>query len=1167
MIFKDYLDINENFQSSINIGLDLDDINKVNEYIPTSTGYHFLNYFLDNILQKNRDKSTMIIAPYGKGKSHAILVLLNLLMYKDYKNIDKFLEKVKTSNKELFSKIMGVKNKKYMPVIISHTYGDLNQSLLLSLNKSLHKYNLNNINLKTDYSQAIERINNWKLNYTNTYELFVAELRKEKINIEQFILDLSYYSDDALHIFKEIHKKILSGVEFNPNNTLEVVEYYQLVKEKICSDYGYSGMFIVFDEFSKFLESRDERFISNEMKIIQDLAELCNSTNDNSMYFQLVMHKPINSYNKLNENVKNSFKGIEGRVSPYYFETTLKNSFELVFDVIKKNEKYNKIKKQYLEVNNMIICQISNNPIFNLEFDTNYIKSELLDNCFPLHPITLYLLVKISEKVAQNERTIFTFLTKNTSNALPLIINTDYKYQYILAPVVFDYFIKQLIEEKDDTNIYKISSNALTALEMVQEEEHINFIKTLALILIINDKEFLPTNVSVLSNSMLISEEKCKNIISELLNRGIIIQRRGGQLQFKINMDKDLQKDINNIAHTKFAKIDIIKELNGFLQDKYVYPRIYNISNSITRFFKVEYIDENDYLNLENMNLFFEEDYMDGLILNIVRKEKNNQVEVFNHAKNINDERLIVAYPKKYNDYEKIIRKLLSIRYLLNDNEYLEDNLIKAELELLFDDLKDELNNKIYLDYSIFTKKSNYYNTYNDSELCNVKTNMSKDRILSNILNSVFERTPKINLELINKQNVKGVYKKARESVCNKLLNQTIIYENLKTSPEDTIIKCTLIKSGLLNNSANENMQFLINKIKKFFNQDKGDFKELYFVLTTRPIGIRKGIIPIYIAYVLSQYTEGIIIQYKGHDIELSGETLEKINDYPDDYNFKMDRITSSKTKYLSKLSELFDCDLYQDINKYVLLTNSIQKWYASLPTITKQMIGVDNEISQKEIKKIKKYCSLMNLNPSEFITETLPKIFCCNDFSFISQLSDLKFKLDRYVDNYIIVVKTEINQVLGFNKESNLIHSLRYWYDENHSILENKVLDSATNQLMLMISNLGKNFDDESFLINKIAFLYTNLFICDWTKNTNEFFLEQFNKINDYLKLSDSDNANQLSLIIDGKEITKSFKDDLDESSELIEGIISDALDDYGDLLSNEQKLALLVKILKKYI
>lgn len=1167
MIFKNFLDINENFQSSINIGLDLDDINKVNEYIPTSMGNHFLSYFLDSIIQKDRDKSTMIIAPYGKGKSHAILVLLNLLMLSDYKSIDVFLKKVEISNKELLIKIMDVKNKRYLPVVISHTYGTLNQSLLSALNKSLHKYNLNKVNLKTDYSQAIDRINDWKRNYANTYELFVSELRKEKINIEQFVLDLSYYNDNALYVFKDIHKNILSGAEFNPNNTLEIVEYYQLVKEEICNKYGYSGMFIVFDEFSKFLESRDERYISNEMKIIQDLAELCNSTSDNSMYFQIVMHKPINSYNKLNVNVKNSFKGIEGRVSPYYFESTLRNSFELAFDVIRKNDNYNKVKKQYIKTNNLIVSQISNIPIFNLEFDIEYIKMELLDKCFPLHPITLYLLVKTSEKVAQNERTIFTFLTKNTSNALPSIINANYKYQYILPSTVFDYFIKQLLEEKDDISIYKTASNALTALEMVQEEEHINFIKTLALILIVNDKEDLPTNYDILSCSLLISEEKCRHIIKELLNKGLIVQRRNGQLQFKINMDKDLQTDINNIVHTKFAKIDIVKELNEFSQNKYIYPRIYNIRNSITRFFKVEYIDENDYLNLKNMNLFFEEDYMDGLILNIVRKEKNNQVEVFNHAEEINDDRLIVVYPKKYNNYEKQIKRLLSIKYLLNDNEYLEDNLIKAELELLFDDLKDELNNGVYFDYSILTTNSNYYNTYNESELCNAKRNISKDRILSDILRSVFSNTPKINLELINKQNVKGVYKKARESVCNKLLNHTIIYENLKTSPEDTIIKCMLIETGLLKNNSDENMQSLIDTINYFFNQDKGNFRELYFILTTRPIGIRKGVIPIYLAYVLSQYTEGIIIQYKGHDIELSGETLEKINDFPDEYSFKMDRITSFKTEYLSKLSSLFDCGLYRNINKYVLLTNSIQKWYASLPTITKQMIGIDNKISQKEFKMIRKYCSLMNLNPSEFIIEILPKIFNCNDFSFISQLSDLKSKLDRYIDNYTIFIKSEINQILGFNKESNLIQSLRYWYDENHLMLENKVLDSATNQLISMISDFEKSFDDESFLINKIAFLYTNLFISDWSKNTNNFFLEQFKKINEYLKLSDNDNANQLSLIIDGEEITKSFNDDLDESSELIEEIISDALDDYGDLFSNEQKLALLVKVLKKYI
>lgn len=40
-----------------------------------------------------------------------------------------------------------------------------------------------------------------------------------------------------------------------------------------------------------------------------------------------------------------------------------------------------------------------------------------------------------------------------------------------------------------------------------------------------------------------------------------------------------------------------------------------------------------------------------------------------------------------------------------------------------------------------------------------------------------------------------------------------------------------------------------------------------------------------------------------------------------------------------------------------------------------------------------------------------------------------------------------------------------------------------------------------------------------------------------------------------------------MDDSSEIVENIIEETFDDYGDLLTNEQKLALLVKIMKKYI
>lgn len=37
------------------------------------------------------------------------------------------------------------------------------------------------------------------------------------------------------------------------------------------------------------------------------------------------------------------------------------------------------------------------------------------ENCYPLHPITLFALDRLSKRVAQNERTFFTYLAEMKS--------------------------------------------------------------------------------------------------------------------------------------------------------------------------------------------------------------------------------------------------------------------------------------------------------------------------------------------------------------------------------------------------------------------------------------------------------------------------------------------------------------------------------------------------------------------------------------------------------------------------------------------------------------------------------------------------------------------------------------------------------------------------------
>ena len=101
MKYSNIVEINENFQYSINLQFDINNINKIKEYIPTNDSCEILEYYIDSILG-NASKSTTLVGPYGKGKSHLLLVLITVLNnYNEEQKeiINELLEKIKKVNK------------------------------------------------------------------------------------------------------------------------------------------------------------------------------------------------------------------------------------------------------------------------------------------------------------------------------------------------------------------------------------------------------------------------------------------------------------------------------------------------------------------------------------------------------------------------------------------------------------------------------------------------------------------------------------------------------------------------------------------------------------------------------------------------------------------------------------------------------------------------------------------------------------------------------------------------------------------------------------------------------------------------------------------------------------------------------------------------------------
>lgn len=78
-MMSEMIKIAKDFQYAINIAYDADDSNKIKNYIFTAASLDLLKKLFSSVFDDTSDKAHFLIGPYGKGKSHLALVLLNLL--------------------------------------------------------------------------------------------------------------------------------------------------------------------------------------------------------------------------------------------------------------------------------------------------------------------------------------------------------------------------------------------------------------------------------------------------------------------------------------------------------------------------------------------------------------------------------------------------------------------------------------------------------------------------------------------------------------------------------------------------------------------------------------------------------------------------------------------------------------------------------------------------------------------------------------------------------------------------------------------------------------------------------------------------------------------------------------------------------------------------------
>lgn len=1221
------ISVNEKFQKSVNLRLDYNQQEKLDGYIPTRASVAVLGKLVEQFTNNKVDRSSILIGPYGKGKSHLLLVLLAMLVKenrekgKETEALQRLIAKVDKVDKSVavFARSMVEQEKYYLPVIVNAGQSDLNRSLVLALREGLERAGLDDIAPDTYFEVARNTIENWEKNYSDTYQLFlkkIYEKNKKYDSKEKFIMALNgaESQEDALAVFKKIYPELTAGSIFEPMIQTDAVTLYKAINEALCKKMGYAGIVIVFDEFSKFVEGFPKDKFSGAMAVLQELCEAANASKEKGLHVILVAHKAMKEYQSiLPKSVIDAYTGVEGRLHEVFFTSSLKNSYELIGNVIRK-EQVSKVDELFARIDvkerTGLAYQL---PYFSHLFEKDEFEDIVAKACYPLAPVTAYLLLKISEIAVQNERTVFTFLTNEELYSLPYFLKKASFGELLGAEQIYDYFSNVLKQEVANIAIHNEWLKADYALTVCKDKAEQCLIKTMALLNMVGKQDEMHANRDTILLGSGLEENVYDIAMQGLLHKQVVLYRtKTNTYAFKNNVGIDVGKEIQDLVERKFRGISITEEVTKLSELAFELPKRYNQKYAMTRYFAYKYMTIKQFMSLTETNYMFEEKdttgnatgekFSDGKMIALLKTEEDIESvdEICKKVMELADDRILVLVPEEAFVHKSTLQKILAIGALRSNEKFVKENKASIqELDLYEEDLRFELN--VYLEqqfYPFYNQCSVIYGgkIFDKKEFGEKKYSAKFNQFLSDIAEDYYENTPKINNELINKRKLSSPIKKARLKIIENILeNQEYNIYREGTSPEATIFRAVLVNTGVIpfEGMGKENIDpkvtqvlkkideflFKARKKKEFIEKtdkkSKGKkFSELYKGLKGKGFGLRDGVLPLYLAYRIQEQSDCAVIYLNNKEIALTAETIENINERPNEYSIFIDSDAASKKDCIQRLAKMFAVQTKKkDANLLLDIYDGMYEWYCSLPQVSRVYSVKDCDKNvQNGIKTFRKQMLLHDRNAHELIIEILPHKFGLEDYNV---LPDVLLKMKTEMEQYAADLKSRVvaftRKELEFSESDDLLASLKEWAADASLHVQMKVLSAQTTRLLREIDKLENHREQD--IVNALSRCLLEQFIEDWKEDSFDQYKEALYKViteleHSAMKESVREGKRLIFTNQDGVEIKKILTDtELDSSCEFLENEIEEALEDFGSVLETEQKVVVMLKMIEKLL
>ena len=1223
MKFSEFISISPGFKPAVNIKDDMDSKIKIQAYIPTKDKIDIL-YDISESLVNEGNRVRHFTGPVGTGKSNFALIVGNyfkeIVTENKHVPMSDVLEKIKNADEKQYRAIVKNRNdiyKKYLLIPIEGYYKSVNQALIDGLDRVLiENAELSDVMPKTAYMAACDLIDEWKNKHSFIYEKLQTIVKVSKYKESELLINnLKKFDEEALDYFQSIFSD-LTGVKgfyrYHAQNAKDV--YNEVVKELQAK--GYQGILIIWDEFGSNLERIVADSDGVEYLELQRFAENCNQLGkEEQIHLMLISHNSIKDLasksvatQKILEDKNSNLSKFEGRFARVKrFSYDSKEIFDLIINIIIQRDSFkNQILQKYKGDIDSIL-----NMTFELGLYYNYTREQLesfIYRAIPLHPFSLYALMKICDKFAQNERSAFTFMCSDGAGTFKNFCNTAeiakaHKLNLITADKIFDYFYEQIKNNINSTvnNQYKetlIDFERAINSGIQMSELQVSILKCIFLINLIDHYRLYPTAENIaFALDMLNEKEKIRRLLDALCNgehRILGYSRSEHSYRFissKFNIETNVKK---YMGFNDYKNFDTTKYLEKIKMDLNIADNIvssdYRAKYKVSRKFDIILTKPEQLKDINKYTAQIANNYLDGIAL-IVLCENIIDVETAKrYAQEVTHNQIIIGVPKRPIKYSEYIGELDALekvdppsfrdederkRYSEEKNIYQEEviKLLKKELELVVD----------FTGQHQVMWYSNAILQHNVDDL---------EEFICRILENTFNRMPIISHKSLLSEEGNDGQKPYRISVIDKMFSENAIdeFNSEQQSPVKTIVTLVLKECDMLKENdfsipridKNENAFYVWKVIEEYIVNSEKYFTlhELIQILRKPPYGLKPRVIPIFLGAVFSKHIQNIRIKTnKPVNIIVDGNFIEEIYDNAKQVQIKYCELTKRDKLFIHCLEKVYDNELQSvpirakySSDRIGRIHRVIRDWWIQQPFIAKDAVWISQDailFRKQVLEHIDKTTDSANL----ILTEMKELMDMDREEEFAEKMQRLKDEYDNILNYLKNKIFETIYQVLReFSKDEFAKLSdkdiIKNFYSHLNNHMKNVILTGHEIKVRNWLKRMSDNFSEIEAV--RIAEELLNIDTVDWqNKHLSEFKNLFRNCITNITSLQEQgsmgkNSSNKLiTLNINSKKYFLDVPNKLNDFTLETKNLIEAMLDDIP--LDQKQKMFILIKLLEE--